>query len=193
MWARFSFWKKRVMYSPGDALVDQALICERLPRQQQAVAGRKRNPIIEHPLLIPGSRRAGPKGGVHTWVSQRESPHGRHAIHPLGEGRIPTLEETDQLPPNNLFLPLLHFILLYSLTPLPASSLWSLERCPGISADALHHTHPPLPSSNSAEAMAISSRQSSRWGTVSGSHFDVRVNLDSEVDLLVVKILWGKN
>lgn len=163
------------------------------PRHQQAVAGRKSNSIIEHLLLIPGSRRARPKGGVHTWVSQWLSPPGLLAIPPLGEGGIPTLEEIDQLPLNNLFPPLLHFILFHSPMWLTASSLWSLERCPGISPDALRHTRPPLSSSNSPEATAISSRQSSRSGTVSGSHFDVRVNLDSEVDLLVVKILWGKD
>lgn len=66
---------------------------------------------------------------------------------------------------------------------------YRLERFPSTSPDPLCHTSPPLPSPDSPEATAISPRQFSRSETVLGSDFDVRVNLDSEVDLLVVQIL----
>lgn len=106
-------------------------------------------------------------------------------------GKRPTLQETGQPQPSRPFYyPLLSLFYLTlqdaycQLLPGAAS-----QGQPSMSQDALHHAHPLLSPKPPPETTAISPRQISLIWHCLHSHIYVRMNLDSEVDLLVVQVL----
>lgn len=87
------------------------------PSQQQAVGDRKRNQLIKHPLLIPRSWRARPKGGwwpASAHLSLPVAASSWSACHLSSWRGRKTHHETDQLLPHDLscyLLISLYFIL----------------------------------------------------------------------------------
>lgn len=141
MWARFSFWKKRVVYSPGDALVDQALRCERPPRRQQAVREKEEsnnraptsNPRDQDSRTQGWCAHLGLPEVVSTW-SACHSPSWRgRNTHPGGNRPVAT---KPPLPTTSSLYPVLFTDVTHSQLPVePAEMPWRIPRCPP--------SHPP--------------------------------------------------